>query len=58
VDDVRDFVLSPVTKTDRALLDQVEAVAVKAVEMLVTGGAEKAMAEYNGIDLRERLKDN
>jgi PTH1 family peptidyl-tRNA hydrolase len=55
--DVREFVLSPVTKGDRALLDQTEEAAVKAIETLITDGIEKAMADYNGIDLREN-KDN
>jgi peptidyl-tRNA hydrolase, PTH1 family len=55
--DVREFVLSPVTKDDRALLNQTEEAAVKAIETLITDGIEKAMADYNGIDLREN-KDN
>jgi peptidyl-tRNA hydrolase len=45
--------LSRVAKSDRALLDQAEEVAVKAVEDLIAEGIEKAMAAYNGIDLRE-----
>src|SRR2546421_7036012 len=53
IGDVRDFVLSRVAKSDRALLDQAEEVAVKAVEDLIAEGIEKAMAAYNGIDLRE-----
>jgi len=53
IGDVRDFVLSRVAKGDRALLDQAEEVAVKAVEDLIAEGIEKAMAVYNGIDLRE-----
>jgi PTH1 family peptidyl-tRNA hydrolase len=53
VGDVREFVLSRVAKGDRALLDQAEDVAVKAVETLIAEGLEKAMAAYNGIDLRE-----
>jgi peptidyl-tRNA hydrolase, PTH1 family len=62
--DVRDFVLSRVAKGDQALLVQTEDIAVKAVETLIAAGIEKAMAEYNGIDLREgsaaegRTKDN
>ena len=54
VGDVRDFVLSRIAKSDRTLLDQAEDLAVKAVETLIAGGLEKAMAEYNGMDLRER----
>src|SRR5207253_5282837 len=57
IGDVRDFVLSRVGKTDRALLDQTEEIAIKAVETLIAEGIEKAMADYNGIDLREG-KDN
>ncbi|HYR90716.1 MAG TPA: aminoacyl-tRNA hydrolase [Terriglobia bacterium] len=53
VGDVRDFVLSRVAKGDRTLLDQAEEVAVKAVEDLIGDGIERAMAAYNGIDLRE-----
>jgi len=55
--DVRDFVLSPVAKSDRDLLDQTEEIAARAIETLINGGIEKAMAEYNGVDLRE-TKDN
>jgi PTH1 family peptidyl-tRNA hydrolase len=58
VGDVRNFVLSRVAKSDRALLDQAEEVAAKAVESLVADGIEKAMAAYNGVDLREAEKDN
>ena len=55
--DVRDFVLSPVAKSDRELLSQAEEIAAKAIETLISAGIEKAMAEYNGIDLRE-TKEN
>lgn len=53
VGDVRDFVLSRVGKADRVLLDQTEEIAAKAVETLIGDGIEKAMAVYNGVDLRE-----
>ncbi|HEY2384771.1 MAG TPA: aminoacyl-tRNA hydrolase [Terriglobia bacterium] len=53
IGDVRDFVLSRVGKADRVLLDQTEEVAMKAVETLIGEGIDKAMAEYNGVDLRE-----
>jgi PTH1 family peptidyl-tRNA hydrolase len=53
VADVRDFVLSRVSKGDRALLDQTEDIAVKAIETLIAHGIERAMAEYNGLDLRD-----
>jgi len=56
--DVRDFVLSRVTKGDRALLEHSIEIAAKAVETLIADGIHKAMAEYNGIDLRQELKDN
>jgi PTH1 family peptidyl-tRNA hydrolase len=58
IGDVRDFVLSQVSKRARVLLDQVEDIAARAVETLVESGIEKAMARYNGIDLREEAKDN
>jgi peptidyl-tRNA hydrolase, PTH1 family len=51
--DVRDFVLSRVSKDDRVLLDQTEDIAVKAIETLIAHGIERAMAEYNGLDLRD-----
>ena len=50
---VRDFVLSPVAKIDRELLDQAEDVAGKAVVTLIAEGVEKAMSQYNGLDLRD-----
>ena len=52
ISDTRDFVLSQVGKTDRALLDQTEEVATKAVETLISEGIEKTMTAYNGVDLR------
>jgi peptidyl-tRNA hydrolase, PTH1 family len=55
--DVRDFVLSRVAKSDCDLLFQTEVIAEKAVETLVADGIEKAMAAYNGIDLREEEKE-
>jgi PTH1 family peptidyl-tRNA hydrolase len=54
----RDFVLSRVAKADRDLLVQAEEIAANAVETLVADGFEKAMAAYNGIDLREKEKDS
>ena len=59
IGEVRDFVLSRVWKGDRALLDQAEEIAARAAESLLADGIEKAMAAYNGIDLREgEQKDN
>jgi peptidyl-tRNA hydrolase, PTH1 family len=58
IGDVRDFVLSRVGKADRNLLDQTEDIAVRAVETLIADGIDKAMAGYNGVDLREEAKDN
>jgi PTH1 family peptidyl-tRNA hydrolase len=54
IGDVRDFVLSRVAKSDQDLLEQAEEIAVKAVDTLIAEGLIKAMAEYNGIDLREK----
>ena len=53
LENTRDFVLSRVSKNDRALLDQTEEIAVKAVESLLRDGVEKSMAAFNGIDLRQ-----
>jgi PTH1 family peptidyl-tRNA hydrolase len=52
IGDVRDFVLSRVSKTDRLLLEQTEDLAAKAVASLIADGIEKSMAAYNGVDLR------
>ena len=49
---VRDFVLSEVAKIDRDLLDRGEEIAARAVVTLVAEGVEKAMSQYNGLDLR------
>ena len=49
---VRDFVLSEVAKIDRDLLDRSEEIAARAVLTLVAEGVEKAMSQYNGVDLR------
>jgi peptidyl-tRNA hydrolase, PTH1 family len=57
-DNTRDFVLSRVAKGDCDLLFQTEVIAERAVETLVADGIEKAMAVYNGIDLREEEKDS
>jgi PTH1 family peptidyl-tRNA hydrolase len=51
VGDMRDFVLSRVGRGDRDLLRQSEDIAMKAVETLIADGLQKAMAEYNGMDL-------
>jgi PTH1 family peptidyl-tRNA hydrolase len=51
--DVRDFVLSRVSKSDRVLLDEAEEVAADAVESLLAYDIEKSMSAYNGIDLRK-----
>lgn len=53
VSDVRGFVLSRVSKSHRGLLDEAEGIAAKAVESLMADGIEKAMAAFNGIDLRK-----
>ena len=57
VSQMRDFVLSSVAKADAKLLGQAEAVAADAVEALIADGAEKAMATFNRLDLREAKED-
>ena len=57
VSQMRDFVLSRVTKANVKLLGQAEAAAADAVEALIADGAEKAMATFNRLDLRE-AKEN
>lgn len=52
VRDVRDFVLSKVSKRDRKLLGEAEEIAAKAVASLLAEGIEKSMSAYNGVDLR------
>ena len=56
--DIREFVLSRVANRDQRLLAQSEEIAANAVETLIAEGIEKAMAVYNGIDLREEEKDS
>lgn len=53
IGEAADFVLSPVAKTDRNLLDRVEEAAARAVVSILSEGVRKAMSHYNGIDLRE-----
>src|SRR5206468_5083415 len=50
---VRDFVLSEVAKIDRDLLDRGEEIAARAVVTLVAEGVEKAMSQYNGMDMSD-----
>jgi len=57
VSQMRDFVLSRVAKADVKLLEQAEAAAGDAVEALIADGAEKAMATFNRLDLREAKED-
>jgi PTH1 family peptidyl-tRNA hydrolase len=57
VSQMRDFVLSRVAKADGKLLGQAEAAAADAVEALIADGAEKAMATFNRLDLREAKED-
>ena len=54
ISDVRDFVLSPIARTDQKLLEEAEEIAVKAVDTLIASGIGEAMSQYNGIDLREK----
>jgi PTH1 family peptidyl-tRNA hydrolase len=61
IGNVRDFVLSRVASEDRDLLERAVELAARAVESLITGGLEKTMAAFNGIDLRKperNEKDN
>jgi PTH1 family peptidyl-tRNA hydrolase len=53
IQEMRAFVLARIAKVDSGLLDSAEAVAAKAVETLIASGIEKAMAEFNGIDLKQ-----
>jgi peptidyl-tRNA hydrolase, PTH1 family len=57
VSQMRDFVLSRVAKADVKILEQAEAAAADAVEALIADGAEKAMATFNRLDLREAKED-
>jgi PTH1 family peptidyl-tRNA hydrolase len=58
IENLRDFVLSRVAKRDREYLDQAEEIAQKAVETVIASGLEPAMAAFNGIDLRETIKED
>ena len=57
LDDMSDFVLARVAKTDRTMLGKAEHAAAAAVEALLAEGADKAMATFNRLDLRE-AKEN
>ena len=57
VSQMRDFVLSRVAKADGKLLEEAESAAAEAVEALIADGAEKAMAKFNRLDLREAKED-
>jgi peptidyl-tRNA hydrolase, PTH1 family len=57
IEDVRDFVLSTVARSNRALLDEAEQAAMSAVETIIADGVDKAMATFNRMDLRE-TKEN
>ncbi len=51
--DGKKFVLSEVHPVDREALGRAEVLAADAVEHILRAGAQSAMSEYNGIDLRE-----
>ena len=53
VEDLREFVLSRVARSHRALLDQSETAAADAVWALLTEAPARAMATFNSLDLRE-----
>lgn len=57
LDNMSDFVLAGVAKTDRLLLDKAEHAAAAAVQALLTEGVDKAMATFNRLDLREAKED-
>jgi PTH1 family peptidyl-tRNA hydrolase len=57
ISQMRDFVLSRIAKADAELIGRTEAAAADAVEALIADGAGKAMAIFNGLDLRE-AKEN
>jgi PTH1 family peptidyl-tRNA hydrolase len=47
VSDLSDFVLSPITRRERELLDQTLDLAADAVEVILSDGVERAMAGFN-----------
>jgi PTH1 family peptidyl-tRNA hydrolase len=53
VDGTRDFVLSPVARTDRSVLGSAEELAADAVEHVLSDGARSAMSRFNGMDLSD-----
>jgi PTH1 family peptidyl-tRNA hydrolase len=53
IDDVRGYVLSRVAKADRMILKRAEDAAVSAVSVVIEAGVDKAMSEFNRLDLRE-----
>lgn len=54
VDDLADFMLSPMRRADRAIVAELMPVMVEAVECWMVEGAERAMARFNR---RVRLPD-
>ena len=57
IENLRDFVLSRVARSDRVLLGQAEAAVADSVQMLLAEGVAKAMATFNRMDLREAKED-
>ena len=53
VGDGKEFVLSEVAKADREALGRTEALAADAVGHILRAGAQSAMSEDNGTDMRE-----
>jgi peptidyl-tRNA hydrolase, PTH1 family len=47
VGDLADYVLGPISKSNREVATQMAAEAVEAVELILTDGPEKAMARFN-----------
>jgi len=52
------WVLSRFAEVEKALLERVVASAADAVELVIRGGAERAMNEVNGLDLAEPPQPN
>ena len=57
IERLRDFVLSRVAKGDRELLDRAEDAARTRSKRCSPKGLEKAMAAFNGFDLREAKEE-
>jgi PTH1 family peptidyl-tRNA hydrolase len=52
IEEARDYVLSEVAPSDRALLERSEELAADSVVFILTQGTRPTMSKYNGMDLR------